>query len=151
MDEDSKYPLAEFGEEFSEMKRIDLFILRTHLYVEHYLEMILDFHLENYEEIDSFRFSQKLRVCKSLGLLDQELLENLKLINRMRNDLVHTLDIGEAFSEKIEPRLQQMHLLAEDREEKQEILSELESDEDHVSKLLLTTAVMNNYVANLEN
>jgi len=71
-------------------------ILTTHLFTEHWINQILikfcpHFDLTDRSKID-FSYSQKLHIAYSIGKLPEKLFQNLKKLNKLRNDIAHQLD-----------------------------------------------------------
>jgi uncharacterized protein YutE (UPF0331/DUF86 family) len=109
--EDMDETTSKFSEEMDEIERIDLRILRSHLYFEHIMEEILEKFLEKPKNIVKFRYKQKMDLMASLGLINEETYQNLKLMNRMRNHIAHNVDLEKDISEKLEIRIKQLNEL----------------------------------------
>lgn len=102
---------SNFSEEMDEIERIDIRILRAHLYLEHIMEEILEKVLEKPDYIEQFSYKQKMNLMMSAGLIKEETHENLKLMNRMRNYIAHNVDIEKEASDKLESRIEQLNEL----------------------------------------
>lgn len=71
-------------------------ILVTHLFTEHWINQILlkfcpNFDLTDYGKTE-LTYSQKLHVAYSVGKLPEKLFQNLKKLNKLRNDVAHRID-----------------------------------------------------------
>jgi hypothetical protein len=68
-------------------------LLRGHLWIEHFLERILDAKLDRPDEIDleRMRWRQKLALCGATGALSEEEVAALAYVNTIRNQLAHDL------------------------------------------------------------
>ncbi len=71
-------------------------VLTTHLFTEHWLNQILrrfcpNFDLTDYRKTE-LTYAQKLHVIYSLDKLPKELFENLKRLNKLRNNIAHDID-----------------------------------------------------------
>jgi len=92
--------LGEIGQEC--IRRISVltdpaaFILVTHIFTEHLINQILlkfcpQFDLTDHHKID-LTYSQKLAVVFSIEKLPERLFQNLKRLNKLRNDIAHSID-----------------------------------------------------------
>lgn len=141
---DQEYPFAKFYMELQDISRIDLAIIRSHLYLENYIDEIFRIHLANSEDIiNEFTFHQKFRVLEGLEVLNTDILENIKLLNGMRNDFAHNLDTNSIYEEKVKPKLGQLNWMDE---QAKGVEKSVELDEP-IFKISLTLAAINNYVA----
>ena len=66
-------------------------ILVTHLFTEHWLNQILQKFCPH-EDLTDFNYSRKLRVAYGIGRIPMKLYENLKKLNKLRNNMAHQLD-----------------------------------------------------------
>lgn len=72
-------------------KETRLMILLAHMYIERCVEKIVEESMKNFDAIGSFRFSQKLLVLEAIDVLEGDLLADIKLLNKLRNDFAHRL------------------------------------------------------------
>jgi len=68
-------------------------VVVAHLFVEYWLEWLIRDSLKRPEKLldSGLTFSQKLAVAESMGLLQGELLEAVRAVNKIRNKVVHNL------------------------------------------------------------
>lgn len=68
-------------------------IIRCHLYIDHILEKMLLEAMPSPEalKIERIGFSGKLDLCLALGFLPKEVAGSVRVINKLRNQLAHTL------------------------------------------------------------
>jgi hypothetical protein len=84
-------------------------VLITHLYLEYLMNVILEKQLAKPKEIVEWQFWDKLKVLDSLGILPDNVIKNLEIVNRIRNMYAHRLDIEtEDFENKLCQKLQEM-------------------------------------------
>ncbi len=70
-------------------------VLRGHLYVEAFLNMLIAQSLKRPESIRSkFGFGQKVDLAIALGLIDEKWREPLIDLNDLRNDYAHEINLG---------------------------------------------------------
>jgi hypothetical protein len=64
-------------------------VLRAHLYIEQEINQLLSKIFENMPEMT---FSQKIDLCKSLAIIDNDIYNPLKKFNKLRNLFAHNLN-----------------------------------------------------------
>jgi hypothetical protein len=81
------------------------YIVITHLYAEHGLDYLIFKNCKTYKEIlDSNGFSKfffKLRLCFEMGLIDEDLYNSIKVLNDIRNKMVHKIEVDYSLLKKI--------------------------------------------------
>jgi hypothetical protein len=91
---------AEIGREYlarcGTMNDPTAIVLSTHLFTEHWINQILlkfcpQFDLTNFGTT-GLTYSQKLHIAFSIGKLPNTLFQNLKKLNKLRNDIGHKID-----------------------------------------------------------
>lgn len=65
--------------------------LTGHFLVEYLLDKIIFARCKNAKKISSYSFSTKLEFLNSMNLLSDDLYKNIKNLNRVRNEIAHTL------------------------------------------------------------
>lgn len=91
----SKYPgTSEFGALlFNHDTKLAMSFLRGHLLVEQALTTIIELRGERPAVVlDRASFSSKLNICDGFGLIDTDLANAIRMVNRERNHLAHRLD-----------------------------------------------------------
>ncbi len=106
------------GEDLAEIERFDLLILRMHLFVEHYLDTVIENRFDDPEAIlddrDLGTFDAKLKLLEADGILAEyfdasdALVQNIRIINRVRNQIAHNLDWESIKADKIDNRIEAM-------------------------------------------
>ncbi|MBS1600607.1 MAG: hypothetical protein JST75_20450 [Bacteroidetes bacterium] len=83
------------------IENVELFILKGHILIEYALNKYIDSfsqHDESFEDA-RFGFASKIQICKILGLFFGNVNDNLErqllIINKIRNQIAHTLDFEE--------------------------------------------------------
>ncbi len=66
-------------------------ILVTHLFTEHWINQILLKFCPHYD-LTAFTYSKKLAIAYGIGKVPEKLFQNLKKLNKLRNDIAHRLD-----------------------------------------------------------
>jgi hypothetical protein len=66
-------------------------VLATHLFTEHWINQIL-LKFCPHSDLTDFTYSKKLLIAFSIGKLPDKLFENLKKLNKLRNEIAHRLD-----------------------------------------------------------
>jgi hypothetical protein len=97
VDEDEMFEMI--SKHLHGLKSLELIILKGHLLVEYALSRYIDVLSQHKNTIDELRFTftQKLEILKILGFIsmsdewDLELLEQLKTLNKIRNEIAHSL------------------------------------------------------------
>jgi hypothetical protein len=73
------------------------YVVVTHLYVEHALDYLIYRNCKNRKRIltdhRTFTFAVKLDLCFEMDLIHIGLYENIRALNRLRNKMVHNLDV----------------------------------------------------------
>jgi len=71
-------------------------VLVTHLFTEHWINQILLKFCPRYDLTDfgkaELTYSQKLAIAYGIGKLPENLFQNLKKLNKLRNDIAHRID-----------------------------------------------------------
>ena len=67
-------------------------ILKYHLYIEKLVNDAIVATVPKPEKLLDNRFSIKIDLIESLNLIDSEIIENLRALNRLRNDFSHNLN-----------------------------------------------------------
>jgi hypothetical protein len=77
-------------------------LIQSHLYYDHVISTLLTEHLVNPEAINASRmgFAQKLDLIEALGLIPQDEVSAVKVVNKLRNKIAH--DLSFQISEKDE-------------------------------------------------
>lgn len=84
-----------FDKIFKEIKDPISAILRTHLFVERQLDRTIKLFLEKGEKLlrDGYlNFKQKILIVEAFDFLDNQILNAIKKLNSVRNDLAHQID-----------------------------------------------------------
>ena len=89
--------------ELNDITNIDLIILRGHIIT----ETLLNLYLESISQVDNsdfskenFSFEKKVKIAKHFGHLgskDDNLINELFLLNKLRNSIAHTLTINKTY------------------------------------------------------
>lgn len=116
--------ILESFEEEIEGLRFDLLVLRSHLYAEYYLEEALEDIFNTTDPFENFYFIQKLNIVEAAKYykilnkgdrnIHDRVIENLKLLNNLRNTIGHEIDWGSDMN-GIKGQIGQMNYLYEDR------------------------------------
>ena len=101
MDEIRNYSMNQFNEftikELAGITDIQLLILKGHIIVEYTLNCYLE-SISKSEDPDffteTFSFANKVKIAKHFGQLgdDENLIKELTLLNKLRNDIAHSLN-----------------------------------------------------------
>ena len=67
--------------------------LKGHLLSEYLMNRIISEKISNTKNLNRITYSEKLKLLDKHGLLEDEILNNLKLLNKFRNRMAHELDI----------------------------------------------------------
>ncbi len=70
-------------------------VVMLHLYLEFWLDKIIEKKCKNSKKIMEFNFFQKLRILNGFDIVPDELFHDIKVINELRNTFAHELDIPE--------------------------------------------------------
>jgi hypothetical protein len=91
--------------ELKSIKNLELLILKSHLLVEYLLNSFIETH-SNSDEFSisetSFQFHHKLKICMLFGVFENkndEKLQQILLLNKIRNHVSHTLIIDKTLVE----------------------------------------------------
>ena len=106
-------------------------IVMLHLYLEFWLDKVIEKKCKNSKKILEFNFFQKLRILNGFGIVSDELFNDIKIINELRNTFAHELDIPE---NEIDTKL--IHLKTENSKKA------LDSPTLHVRLISSITALM---------
>jgi hypothetical protein len=68
-------------------------LLVTHLCIEYRINRIIEKRFKNPKALDRLNFFNKIRILDGLGLVDQDAIHDLIIINSVRNFFAHTLDV----------------------------------------------------------
>lgn len=89
--------------ELKDIENIDLIILKGHIIIEH----LLNCYLESISQVDNtdfskenFSFGEKVKIAKHFGQLgskDDNLINGLFLLNKLRNSIAHSLTINKTY------------------------------------------------------
>jgi len=107
------------------------FIVMLHLYLEFWINKIIEKKCKNADKILEFSFSQKLRILNGFNIVTDELFHDIKKFNDLRNKFVHVLDIQE---NEIDGTLKQL--------KNKNVKIALDSPKLHVRLISSTTALM---------
>lgn len=67
-------------------------VIVSHLWVELLLECIIVKKFKNFEDLVDFNFSKKQKIVFGLGIINEDMNHELKILNRMRNTFAHEID-----------------------------------------------------------
>ena len=92
------YPFIK--KELDEIKDLQMLILKGHIIVEYSLNKFIDDIADNSFDIfkENFQFSQKVKICKALGLFaprHRPLEEIILTLNKVRNSIAHYLEFDQ--------------------------------------------------------
>ncbi|MCH7648924.1 MAG: hypothetical protein IIA83_09990 [Thaumarchaeota archaeon] len=107
------------------------FIVMLHLYLEFWMNQIIEKKCKNPDKIKNFNFSPKLKILNSFNIVPDELYHDIKIFNDLRNTFVHDLDIKE---NKIDEKLIQL--------KNKNAKKVLDSPKSHVRLIGSVTALM---------
>jgi hypothetical protein len=68
--------------------------LKGHLLSEYLLNRIISEKIAGAKKSNRITYSDKLKLLEKRGLLEEEVLNNLRLLNKFRNKMVHELDVS---------------------------------------------------------
>jgi hypothetical protein len=106
-----KHP--EFIEEIKEIKRLDLLILRVRLYVEYFMDLLLEEEVEQWSEINGrLRYADKFALLNKFYDVPPETNTSIQKINELRNDVAHELEFK--VDDQIESKIRDMHDFSSD-------------------------------------
>ncbi len=94
--------------ELNEQKETRMLALMIHLFVEYWINEIINVLFKNsdfiFKDKDLNGFSHKIDLLRACGVLKEgsDLLRNIQLINKIRNDYAHNLIVGEIEKATIE-------------------------------------------------
>ena len=93
--EDSKRQLEEFNEKWNQDAELLGRILRSHLVVEHYLTVWLQYHNPQLGSIASAKlsFSNKVALVGESDKAVKDLIPGIKRLNKIRNRIAHNLSV----------------------------------------------------------
>lgn len=92
----------------SRLKDERLLVLFLHLNVEYWLNELIVKAFPKPKRILEMRFSSKLEILKSLGIIsDTNSINNIKKLNEIRNNYAHTLDY-KSIRSKVEEKISEM-------------------------------------------
>jgi len=66
-------------------------ILVSHLWIELFLECIITKKFKNHEDIIDFDFSKKRKILFGLGIINEDMNHDLKILNQIRVEFAHEL------------------------------------------------------------
>ena len=94
-----KYKFEKINKWYREVKDDPVgYIVFTHLYVEYGLNYMVYRECENHEEILNnfwkYTFVVKLDLLYRMKIFDEKLYKNINVLNKIRNKMVHNLDIN---------------------------------------------------------
>ena len=75
--------------------------LKGHLLSEYLLNRIISEKIAGAKKSVRSTYSNKLKLLQKLGLLEEEVLNNLQLLNKFRNKMAHELDVSIADNEMV--------------------------------------------------
>ena len=86
--------------DLKEIKDIRGLVLVLHLYIEWWLNLLIKKYFKNHDIIlddnllnDLKSFSNKVRILNAVGVLDENIFEDIKTVNKIRNIFAHNLDL----------------------------------------------------------
>jgi len=99
-------PHENFGEflitEIKKSREPRNLVLTLHLFIEYWLDWLItknfsepDIILQDEATNDLRGFNNKLKILKAMGVMEDYLYRDIKIINRIRNLFAHTLDLQE--------------------------------------------------------
>ena len=107
------------------------FIVMLHLYLEFWINKIIEKKCKNTDKILEFSFSQKLMILNGFNIVTDELFHDIKKFNELRNKFVYVLDIQE---NEIDVTLKQL--------KNKNVKKVLDSPKLHVRLIISATALM---------
>jgi len=66
-------------------------VLVSHLWVEQLMEYIIIKKFKNYEDITDFDFSRKRKILFGLGIINEDMNHELKILNQIRVEFAHKI------------------------------------------------------------
>lgn len=107
--EDSGNLLKDMLEETQQIERIDILVLRMHIYIEEVLHHLIEKRVDAFDQElveNNFKyFNQKESLVKELYELEDDLKHNISIISNMRNTVAHDIkrnDIKDSLEEQSE-------------------------------------------------
>ncbi|QDH23469.1 hypothetical protein [Saccharibacillus brassicae] len=91
----TKKAYHEFSQEFFEKTKSEellIVVLRSHIFIEHEIEILLRNFCIDVKKTKLQFYSQKLDLINSTGVLKKELYDSLSFVNEIRNKFAHRLD-----------------------------------------------------------
>jgi len=85
--------------------------LITHLYIEYYFRELIFVKFKLPENIINNSFNSKFNILVSTGILEQDLIENIKVIQKIRNHYAHNIIIEKNIYRNIEEKIRKMHFI----------------------------------------
>lgn len=67
-------------------------VLKGHLVIEYLMNRIIEYKISDSKNYLKFKFSQKLQLLDKNRLLTSNISQNIKRLNKFRNNFAHTLD-----------------------------------------------------------
>lgn len=67
-------------------------VIVANLQIEQLMECLIIKKSKDHEELDNLKFSQKQKILYKLGILNDDLNHELKIINKIRNTFAHEID-----------------------------------------------------------
>jgi len=68
-------------------------VLTMHLCLEYRINKIIEKNFNNFNALSNLQFSNKIRILDGLGVIDENSIRNLKILNDARNLFAHRLDV----------------------------------------------------------
>ena len=91
----TKYTKKEFLDRILDEKELLDYrskMLVSHLWIEQLMECIIIKKFKNHEDIIEFDFSKKRKILFGLGIINEDMNHELKILNKIRNTFAHEID-----------------------------------------------------------
>lgn len=97
LSEDLQEKLLKLGEDFAALEEPISLIIRFHLHLEYFMNKALEQTFTNSSILKErdYTFHLKLMTLGGLGILNEDEVNNAKIINNIRNSFAHNLEVNE--------------------------------------------------------
>lgn len=85
----------EFEKLISNIKDIELLVLKIHLHIEKSFDLIILYKLEGSNKLvekAKFSFFQKYLIVEAIGIVEEKAMQSVHQLNKLRNSLSHKID-----------------------------------------------------------